>query len=138
MKKLRIFAIIFILVMGIFYAGDECPPPVPPPPGPPGGGPGGSSPGKDHPDESESIGPINFKLPDGKGIGIRKIYLNGFAKENAVLMLQTSKDVEFMKEGGLDKPEVLILPTGSLYGEEENEALRLSLEEYVKIRRWGC
>lgn len=125
MRKLVIFTMLFVLITGILYGENKCS-------SPPGGE--GTPPGSDHPDDGNLLNRLIFKLPDGKGIGIRKIYLNGFAKENAVLMLQTSKDVEFMKEGGLDKPEVLIFPTGSLYGEEGNEALRLSLEEHIKIR----
>ncbi|GEM_PF-6090400 len=134
MRKISILALLLILFTGLFYGGDECPPPSPP--GGESGGAGGEggsgSPGGDHPDEGKIIAGAIFRLPEGKGIGIGNIYFKGFAKESAILVLRTSKDVKFIREGGNERFKLLVFPTGALYGEDGNLALKYSLEEYVR------
>ena len=95
-------------------------------------------PGKDHPDETKGISPIltSASIVFSK-ISDTALWKKGYWREGGKLLNFLRREAAAVEADqsplNMDPAaKVWILPTGSLYGEEENEALRLSLEEYVK------
>ncbi|MBU1580757.1 MAG: hypothetical protein KJ754_15115, partial [Bacteroidetes bacterium] len=120
MKKMLciLFLISFFVTTGLFGA---CPLP------PPMQGPGG-----DTPDDNYSYTSGNVDYQVGK---FGEIYVFDIFQRESVrsFFKQYSKEVFFVGVGGNSIPNLVIVPTGGLFGLEDDLIFKTSLQEYVRL-----
>ena len=128
LKRIFLFFVIilFIFSFNLFSDDDEC---APCPPGP-------GNPGNDNADETLSFSDENgnrfyFITPDVLIYkrGYYEVYKNPKygEKENALTDLNNSGET-LLKSG-----RILIIPSGGLFGKENDTTLKLALEQYVSL-----
>jgi hypothetical protein len=125
MKKKSFLNILIIMVFILFnfsflFADDTCSPPPPPPPGP----------GGDTADDNYSVS--NFLTEySALGKGSISIFNAGYWKEAEKLFSNFYKNTYLVEITGNSNPEVVIIPSGGLYGKEHDSTLKIAFEQYV-------
>ncbi|MCK5058265.1 MAG: hypothetical protein KAT34_16550, partial [Candidatus Aminicenantes bacterium] len=125
MMKKRIFLNMVLIVSLILLSSsltvafDVCGPPPPPP------GPGG-----DAADDNYSVS--NF-LPEysALGKGSVSIFNAGYWREAEKLFSHFHENTYLVEITGNSNPEVVVIPSGGLFGQMHNSTLKIALEQYI-------
>ena len=119
--KILFFIIITILSFAVHSQSNDstCPAPRNP-----------SSPGGDYADENLSYSTGIYKMP---GISNTLILLNGFYKEADSLLNGTFFEMPETAENLLKISHVLVIPSGGLFGRENDGTLKVVLKEYTNL-----